>query len=1019
MVEDADEKSTVIRIGTATYEEGAKTGRPTEDYGGASVEERAEAMRRGMTDEDVAVRNRKPQLDEDGIPRVNPQGRDLRIINARETFVENDGAKHYVPSSVDAPGPASSEAPKPGVLREAAKMTDRMLHKTNYDDPDYWGLASVMTEEEAALTRHMKRRVPETLEQVAAGAGVSKEKAQELLDSMSIKGCIEYNWENLDGKNPKGEKRYVLPMFVPGAAEFTVMNQQQLNDHPELGSFFERMTYLPLTMATKMVPPGGAGVGMHVIPVEHAIKHENQSADVEHLSHWLKKYDHFSVGACSCTLAERARTNNAGRDPQNWCIGVGDLADYSVETGKGHYITYDEVIDILLNAEKNGYVHQITNIDGERKIFGICNCDVNVCYALRTSQLFNTPNMSASAYRAHVDEEKCVACGGCVEVCPAGAVQLGQKLLTKNGRVSYPKQPLPDDHAWSEKDWDPDYKNNNRVECHETGTSPCKVACPAHIAIQGYLRMAAQGRYRDALALIKKENPFPAVCGRICNKRCEAACTRGLVDEAVAIDDVKAFIAAKDMEAEHRFVPEPVISSNRGRHLEKIAVVGAGPAGLSCAYYLANMGYNPVVFEKNPLPGGMMVYGIPSYKLEKDVVAAEIDILRQMGVEIRCGVEVGRDVTLKQLREQGFKAFYVAIGCQGGRKAGVDGEDAAGVSTAVDFLRCALDDPTHQVEGATVVIGGGNVAIDAARVSRRCGSDDVSMWCLEQPDEMPALPLEVQEAQDDGVTVHNGWGPARIELDEAGRVRGVTFKRCTRVFDEAKHFSPTYDESDTTFVPCQNVVLSIGQSIEWGDLLAGSKVKLGRGQGAVADPKTYQTDEPDIFVGGDVYTGPSFVIDAIAAGHEAAISLHRFVQTGSSLTLGRNPRHYVELKKDDVVLAPGDYDHAGRQVPACQKVTSIDHNWHDPRRQFTEEQIRKETARCLKCGASIVDTNKCIGCGLCTTRCEFDAIHLTRDVPEASDMYTAEDKMKAILPYQAKRSFKIVRTKLAGEKNKA
>jgi NADPH-dependent glutamate synthase beta subunit-like oxidoreductase len=425
------------------------------------------------------------------------------------------------------------------------------------------------------------------------------------------------------------------------------------------------------------------------------------------------------------------------------------------------------------------------------------------------------------------------------------------------------------------------------------------------------------------------------------------------------------------------------------------------------------------VFEKNPLPGGMMVYGIPSYKLEKDVVAAEIDILRQMGVEIRCGVEVGRDVTLQQLREQGFKAFYVAIGCQGGRKAGVDGEDAAGVSTAVDFLRRALDDPTHQVEGATVVIGGGNVAIDAARVSRRCGSDDVSMWCLEQPDEMPALPLEVQEAQDDGVTVHNGWGPAQIELDEAGRVRGVTFKRCTRVFDEAKRFSPTYDESDTTFVPCQNVVFSIGQSIEWGDLLAGSKVKLGRGQGAVADPKTYQTDEPDIFVGGDVYTGPSFVIDAIAAGHEAAISLHRFVQTGSSLTLGRNPRHYVELKKDDVVLAPGDYDHAGRQVPACQKVTSIDHNWHDPRRQFTEEQIRKETARCLKCGASIVDTNKCIGCGLCTTRCEFDAIHLTRDVPEASDMYTAEDKMKAILPYQAKRSFKIVRTKLAGEKNKA
>ncbi len=437
----ADEKDVATKA--ASYAPGARTGRPEAPYGGATVEERAQDMRRGMTDEDVAIRNRRPQLDEEGVPRVNPQGRPLRIIKKREVCVENDEARHYVPSSPDAPGPASAEPPKPGVLREAAKITDRMLHKTNYDDPDYWGLASVMTEEEAELTRHMKRRVPETLEQVAEGAGVSKERAQELLDSLSVKGVIEYNWENLDGKNPKGEKRYVLPMFVPGAAEFTVMNQQQLNEHPELGSFFERMTYLPLTMATKMVPPGGAGVGMHVIPVEHAIEHENQSADVEHLSHWLKKYDHFSVGACSCTLAERARTHNAGRDPQNWCIGVGDLADYSVETGKGHYITYDEVIDILLNAEKNGYVHQIANIDGEHKIFGICNCDVNVCYALRTSQLFNTPNMSASAYRAHVDEEKCVACGGCVEVCPAGAVQLGQKLLTKHGRVTYPKQPLP------------------------------------------------------------------------------------------------------------------------------------------------------------------------------------------------------------------------------------------------------------------------------------------------------------------------------------------------------------------------------------------------------------------------------------------------------------------------------------------------------------------------------------------------------------------------------------------------
>lgn len=993
---------------------GNRTPRPTEPYGGATVEERAEAMRAGMSDDDIAVRNRRPTFDAQGIPCVNPQGRPLRVIGGREAFVENDEANHYLPPTPDAPGPASALPKKPGVLREARKITDRLLQPIGYDDPDYWGLASVMTEEEAALTRHMRRRVPETLAQVAKGAGVSEERAQELLDSLSLKGIIEYNWENLDGKNPAGEKRYVLPMFVPGAAEFTVMNQGQLNAHPEIGTFFERETYLPLTMATKLVPPGGAGVGMHVIPVEHAISHESHSADVEHLSHWLKKYDHFSVGACSCTLAERARTHNAGRDPQNWCIGIGDLADYSVERGAGHYITYDEVIDILLNAEKNGYVHQITNIDGEEKIFGICNCDVNVCYALRTSQLFNTPNMSASAYRAHVDAEKCVACGGCVEVCPAGAAQLGQKLMTSHGPQRYPRQPLPDDRPWGEADWDPDYKDNNRIECHETGTAPCKVACPAHVSVQGYLRMAAQGRYRDALALIKRENPFPAVCGRVCNRRCEAACTRGTVDEAVAIDDVKAFVAQQDLVAEHRYVPEPVISSNRGRHPERVAVVGAGPAGLTCAYYLAAMGYNPVVFERNPLPGGMMVYGIPSYKLQKDVVAAEIDVLREMGVEIRCGVDVGADVTLDDLRAQGFRAIYLAIGCQGGRRAGVAGEEGPGVETAVGFLREALDDPAHEVSGTTVVVGGGNVAIDSARVSVRCGSPAVSMWCLEQRDEMPALPNEVAEAEEDGVTVHNGWGPASFERDADGHLVGVTFKRCTRVNDEDGHFSPLYDESDTTFVPCDNVVLAIGQSIEWGDLLAGSAVRLGRGHGPVADPRTYQTDEPDVFVGGDVYTGPKFVIDAIAAGHEAAISIHRFVQKGSSLTLGRNPRHYVELDKGDVMLNPASYDHAPRQAPACEKVTSVLHEWGDPRHTLTPEQIRTECARCLSCGASIVDSNKCIGCGLCTTRCEFDAIHLTRDVPEASTMWRAEDKALAIAPYLAKRAVRIVKRAATG-----
>ncbi len=993
-----------------------KTPRPTEAYGGASVEERAAAMRGDLTDEEIAARN--------VIPETNPVGEPHRII-AEEYFSENDAFSHYRPARPDDPGPAAFAAFKPGVLREGKKITNRIpiklgLQKATCNDPDYWGLASIMTEEEAELTKHMKVRVGETFEQVVAGSGMKPDRVQELLDALCVKGVLEYNWENLDGKNPEHKKRYVLPMFVPGSAEFTVMNQKQMEEHPEIGTFFERMAYLPLTAATKMVPPGGAGIGMHVIPVEHAIKQENVTASVEHISHWLKKYDRYSAGACSCCVAERTRGDNGGRDVQNWCLGVGDMADYCVETGKGHYVTYDEVIDILLQAEKNGYVHQITNIDGEEKIFAICNCDVSVCYALRTSQLFNTPNMSASAYRAHIDDEKCVACAGCVEVCPAGAVQLGQKLPHADGTaVEYPVQPLPDALPWGEEDWDPGYKDNNRIETHEAGTAPCKTACPAHISVQGYLQMASEGRYRDALALIKKENPFPAVCGRVCNKRCEDACTRGTVDEAVAIDDVKDFIARKDLDTESRYVPEPVIPSTRGRLPEKIAIIGGGPAGLSCAYYLAQMGYNPTVFERNDKPGGMMVYGIPSYKLEKNVVEAEIDILREMGVEIRCGITVGRDVTIDQLRDEGYTGFYLAIGCQGGRTAGIEGEDGEGVSTAVDFLRTALENPDHKVVGSTVVIGGGNVAIDSSRVSVRCGASKVIMVCLEQRDEMPALPGEIIEAEEDGVGIMSGWGPARIELAEDGSVKGVTFKRCTRVFDDRGRFSPAYDEDDTTFIACENVVLSIGQSIEWGDLLVNEDaIDVGRGGRVAADPKTYQTMQPDIFIGGDVYTGPRFVIDAIAAGHEAAISLHRYVQRGSSLTLSRNQRYYVELDKSDIDLTDNGYDHSGRQVPASSKVAKIVHNWTDPRQAFTEEQLKTECARCLKCGKSVVDPNKCIGCGLCTTRCEFDAIHLTRDVPEASRMWKSEDKAKAILPHAAKRGIKIIKNKITGKVKK-
>lgn len=911
--------------------------------------------------------------------------------------------------------------PSKKIIALGKKITDvaaHMIGGVKVEDPEYWGLAEIITEEMAEVGLAMKKRTPYTFAEMCKLNKIHKdgeEKFQKLLDEMSYIGLLEYDYgyhyDHNGRTKEQTERRYILPMFVPGSAELFNMEElpdgsnPRLRDHPDVASFFERMTYIPLAGITQMVPPGGAGIGMHVIPVEKAISMENQSVDLEHLSYWLKKYEgHIGVGRCSCRASRKVLGEGVADDDYGWCIGVGDFADYCRETGKGHDITYDEAMAILQRAEENGFVHQITNIDGENKIFGICNCNVNICNALRTSQLFNTPNMSRSAYVAHVDKEKCVACGRCVEYCPAGAVKLGQKLCTKDGKeVEYPKQELPDSVKWGKDKWDPDYRDNNRINSHKTGTSPCKTACPAHIAVQGYLKKASQGKYKEALALIKKQNPFPAVCGRICNRRCEDACTRGTIDEAVAIDAVKKFIAEQDLKAETRYIPPVVIpaSIHMDHFPEKIAIIGGGPAGLSAAFYLAEKGYRPTVFEKNEKPGGMLSYGIPSYKLEKDVIEAEIDIIREMGVEIRTGVEVGRDVTLQALRNQGYKAFYIAIGCGAGRRPGVDGDEAEGTMTAIEYLHEANTGNTS-FTGRVVVVGGGNVAIDASRVSIRSGAAAVTMFSLESEKEMPASAQEVREAREDGVVVQNGWGPKEV-LTKDGKVTGVVFKKCVSVYNAEGRFAPAYDENETVTVECDRVIFAIGQRTVWGRLLEGENVEFN-GPAIVADRLTFQTGQSDIFVGGDVYTGPKFAIDAIAAGHYAAESLHRYVH-GGHMTIGRNHWEFNELDKDNILVE--SYDNSSRQREGFDASVPAG-SFRDAHLTLTEEQVKKETARCLGCGATVVDENKCIGCGVCTTKCEFDAITLHRDRPECTNMVTAEDKFKHIIPYQIKRAARIV-----------
>lgn len=868
-----------------------------------------------------------------------------------------------------------------------------------FEDPEYVILEAGVDAEMAEVGCHLgiTKNNWKTAEQIATEMGKPVDYVEGQLKKLAVYGAAFWNTDKETGKDV-----FWGETWIPGTMEVIVNNLDNCAKYPIIGYAMEAYGRVRGPKSSGNFP---VGVGlMRVIPIQSAIDGNSHAASYEEVSKYLEENDVFTVTACSCRTDRELMGEGCGHLKEDMCIQMGHAAEYYIKTGRGRQITREEAYEIIRKAEENGLMHQIPNIDGNGKTHAICNCCGCGCLSLRTASMFKNNDMVRSNYVATVDKDKCVACGQCVENCPVNALQMGQKLCSTKPIVEdITTKVTPRNYKWEQKYWNPDYREN-RKNVVETGTAPCKTACPAHIAVQGYVKLASQGRYAEALELIRKENPLPAVCGRICNRRCEDACTRGNVDEPIAIDEIKKFIAQQELDPAKRVIP--------GKHHEygdkKIAIVGAGPAGLSCAYYLALDGYDITVFEKQEKLGGMLTMGIPSFRLEKDVVEAEIEIIKAMGVKFKTGVEVGKDVTLEELREQGFKAFYLAIGAQGGRKVGIEGEDAEGVISGIDFLKGINADNTKRYEGNVVVVGGGNVAIDVSRTAVRAGATSVTQLCLESREEMPAAKDEVEEAEEENITIKCGWGPKRV-IVENGKVKAIEFKKCTSVKDADGRFNPQYDENDTITLDADYVLLSVGQSIVWGDMLNGSKVELRGNNTAEADAFTYQTAEADIFVGGDVYTGPRFAIDAIAAGKQAAISIHRFVQPGQSLVYGRDRRQYKELDKEAAMLE--GYDNASRQRPANIKLeTKATETFRDYRGTFTEEQVKAETARCLGCGATVVDKYMCVGCGQCTTKCKFDAIHLER-------VYDGEgveflDMKPVVVKTMLKRQGKIAVTKI-------
>ena len=860
-------------------------------------------------------------------------------------------------------------AHRPNILKLATKISLESLTYTGitYNDPEYRILEPIVDDDMCKVMLHMKLDTPRTTEELAKRCKASVEWTREQLDKLNEAGVCR-TMEGLNG----AKAGWYYPIWVPGIMEGILSNNEQCERYPDLGACFEEYTRRRIAMVAPVMQNGKQGMMfMRVMPVMSAIENNSKTASYDEVRTLIEKASAISVGPCSCRRSRRLIGEGCGHLEEDMCMYLNDNAINYSRLGSHRLITKEEAYEILKRAEDNGLVHEINQTPGFEDTTAICNCCGCSCYALRIANYFRSAKSIQSNFLAKVDKNKCVACGQCVENCQTNALKLGQKCSTVDPKISdayHSDKEIP----WDSKSYNVNYRTN-RTDVMPSGTAPCKAACPAHIPVQGYLKLAGEGRYTEALELIKKENPFPAVCGRICNKPCEAACSRASIDDAVAIDDVKKFIAEKDLDAKTRFVPKLLNQIGR-KYEEKIAVIGAGPAGLSCAYYLAVKGYPVTVYEKEKELGGMLTLGIPSFRLEKDVIKAEIKVLKDLGVKFKTGVEVGKDITLDKLRKDGFKAIYLAVGASKGAKVGCPGDDMEGVFTGIDFLREVNLGNKPAIGKAVAVIGGGNVAIDVARAAVRLGAKTTIVYRRDR-DAMPAADDEIEEAIEEGVKFKFLAAPAEI----TGEGKAAELKVEIMELKDGKPVGT--GEFETMKVSA--VISAIGQKI---DLEGIEGINTGA-KGTVLVDEYGRTNVEDVFAGGDLVTGPKFAIDAIAAGKEASISIHRYVHPGQTQDLGRDHRDYKPLDVATLGINAVGFDNAPRQKAASAPAKEAKKSFNDLRGTLTEEQIKKEAARCLGCGCVVVDEDMCIGCGICTTKCKFDAIHLEKVMDHTSYSY--------------------------------
>ena len=846
-------------------------------------------------------------------------------------------------------------AHRPNILKLATKISLESLTYTGitYNDPEYRILEPIIDDDMCQIMMHMRLEANRTVEDIAKRAKKTVEFTKEQLDKLCKTGAVRERIRD-------GVTYYFYPIWVPGIMEGIMANREQCDKYPDLGVCFEEYTRRRVSMLAPFMDAGSNM--MRVIPVQAAVENNTRKASYDEVKNLVENAWAISVGACSCRRSRRLMGEGCGHLEEDMCIYLNDNAVNYSKIGSHRRIDKAEAYEILERAERNGLVHELNVAPGYEDATAICNCCGCSCYALRLATYFQAPDAVKSNYVARVDMDKCVACGECVENCQVNAVKLGTRLCANATTVKpRPEETPRNTMIWFGNRHTPNFRET-RTNVMGSGSAPCKAACPANVSVQGYVALAKEGRYLEALQLIKKDNPFPAICGRICNKPCEAACMRGAVDDSVAIYDLTKFVAEQDLNADTRWIP-PMLNPRGIPFEEKIAVIGAGPAGLSCAYYLREKGYPVTVFEKEDRLGGLPALAIPSFRLENDVLDSEIDVLRQMGVEFKTGVEVGRDVTLDTLRAEGYKAFFLGVGAGKPEMLTIPGAEAGHVCASLDFLEKVNAGRKPKLGDDVVIIAGGINAnfmvTDAARTAAALGVKRVTVLAPRKPGTFSNVKAELEAAKAAGVKFVYGAEAKEITADAV-----------------------VYEQAGKEHVIAASAVIgALSRVVDLGDL--GLALN---GDGLVtADKATGQTAVADVFAGGDVVTGPRYAVNAIAAGKQAAISIHRYVHEGQHLTLGRDHGDYKGLNRKQVVIDPASVSDAPRQAAEAKKTRAKNAGMKDLRGVLTPEQATAEAGRCLGCGVAVVDEFMCVGCAICTTHCRFDAISMEK-IADAGNM---------------------------------